>query len=462
MVHQYKKNGYNIVMDVNSGSVHVVDDLVYDIIALFEHASGERIVEKMLEKYAGVPEITESEIRASLADIAKLKEEGSLFSEDLFRPNAEELKNRLTTLKAICLNVAHDCNLRCQYCFAGKGEYKAGVRDIMSYEIGKKAFDFLVANSGTRKNLEVDFFGGEPLMNFDVVKKLTEYAKELGKKTGKHFRLTLTTNGMLLNDEVIEFANREMDNVVLSLDGRREIHDRMRPTPNGKGSYDLVVPKFKKLVESRGDKLYYIRGTYTHHNLDFAEDILHYADLGFKELSIEPVVSDPNEEYALRPEDLPQILEQYDILSDEMLKREENGNGFQFYHYMIDLSHGPCIAKLVAGCGVGLEYLAITPNGDIYPCHQFVGEEEFKLGNVDTGITRTDLQEQFKKNHLYEKEECENCFAKFYCSGGCAANAYHAHGDVTGIYELGCEMQRHRVENAIMMEVHRAALAVQA
>ncbi len=456
MVHQYKKNGYNIVMDVNSGSVHVVDDLAYDVISLYEKADKQQIIEKMLKKYADVPEITEQEVQSSIEDIEELKESGSLFSEDIFRQHAENFKNRLTTLKAICLNVAHDCNLRCKYCFAGKGEYKAGVRDIMSLEVGKKAFDFLVANSGTRKNLEVDFFGGEPLMNFEVVKQLTEYAKELKQKTGKNIRLTLTTNGVLLNDEVIEFANREMENVVLSLDGRKEIHDAMRPTPNGKGSYDMIVPKFKKLVESRKGKTYYMRGTFTRHNLDFAKDILHYADLGFKELSIEPVVSDPSEEYAIHKEDLPQILEQYDILADEMLKREEKGEGFLFYHYMIDLKHGPCIAKLVSGCGVGLEYLAITPSGDIYPCHQFVGEEEFCLGNVDTGIVKTELRDQFKKNHLYEKEECENCFAKFYCSGGCAANAYHAHGDITGIYELGCEMQRHRVENAVMMEVHRA------
>lgn len=456
MVHQYKKNGYNIVMDVNSGSVHVVDDLAYDVISLYEKADKQQIIEKMLKKYADVPEITEQEVQSSIEDIEELKESGSLFSEDIFRQHAENFKNRLTTLKAICLNVAHDCNLRCKYCFAGKGEYKAGVRDIMSLEVGKKAFDFLVANSGTRKNLEVDFFGGEPLMNFEVVKQLTEYAKELKKKTGKNIRLTLTTNGVLLNDEVIEFANREMENVVLSLDGRKEIHNAMRPTPNGKGSYDMIVPKFKKLVESRKGKTYYMRGTFTRHNLDFAKDILHYADLGFKELSIEPVVSDPSEEYAIHKEDLPQILEQYDILADEMLKREEKGEGFLFYHYMIDLKHGPCIAKLVSGCGVGLEYLAITPSGDIYPCHQFVGEEEFCLGNVDTGIVKTELRDQFKKNHLYEKEECENCFAKFYCSGGCAANAYHAHGDITGIYELGCEMQRHRVENAVMMEVHRA------
>ncbi|WP_099206041.1 thioether cross-link-forming SCIFF peptide maturase [Scatolibacter rhodanostii] len=455
MVHQYKKNGYNIIMDVNSGAVHVVDDLAYDVIARYETADKQQIVTELLKKYADVPEITETEILDSIADVEELKEGGDLFSEDTFRQHAGELKKRLSTLKAICLNVAHDCNLRCKYCFADEGEYR-GKREIMSLEVGKKAFDFLVENSGTRRNLEVDFFGGEPLMNFKVVKELTEYAKEIKQKTGKNIRLTLTTNGMLLNDEVIEFANREMENVVLSLDGRKEVNDKMRPTANGKGSYEIIVPKFKKLVESRNGKTYYIRGTFTNHNLDFAKDILHYADLGFKELSIEPVVCDPSEEYAIHKGDLPTILEQYDILADEMLKREEEGKGFLFYHYMIDLKHGPCIAKLVSGCGVGLEYLAITPNGDIYPCHQFVGEDEFRLGNVETGIERTDIQDKFRGSHLYEKEECANCFAKFYCSGGCAANAYHAHGNINGIYEIGCEMQRRRVENAVMMEVHRA------
>lgn len=456
MVHQYKKNGYNIVMDINSGGVHVVDDLAYDIIALFENSTEDEITAEMLEKYKSVPEITKDEILESIADVEQLKKDGELFSEDIFAQHADMFKKRLTTLKAICLNVAHDCNLRCKYCFAGKGEYNCGERDLMSLEVGKKAFDYLVANSGTRKNLEVDFFGGEPLMNFEVVKQLTEYAKKLKEKTGKNIRLTLTTNGVLLNDEVIDFANKEMENVVLSLDGRKEINDKMRPAPNGKGSYDIIVPKFKKLVHKRGDKTYYMRGTYTSHNLDFAKDILHYADLGFNELSIEPVVCNPSEEYAIKKEHLPQIFEQYDILANEMLKRDEYGNGFTFYHYMIDLNHGPCIAKLIAGCGVGLEYLAITPNGDIYPCHQFVGEEEFKLGNVETGIVNTEIQDKFRSNHLYEKEECANCFAKFFCSGGCCANAYHANGDIGGVYEIGCEMQRHRVECAVMMEVHKA------
>ena len=388
--------------------------------------------------------------------IDELKEQGMLFTRDIYENIIDEFtENRQTVVKALCLHIAHDCNLACRYCFAEEGEYH-GRRALMSFEVGKKALDFLIANSGSRKNLEVDFFGGEPLMNWQVVKDLVAYGREQEKLHNKKFRFTLTTNGVLLNDEVMEFCNREMGNVVLSVDGRKEVHDFMRPFRKGAGSYDLIIPKFQKFAESRNQDKYYVRGTFTHHNLDFSKDVLHLADLGFKQISVEPVVAADTEEYAIREEDIPQIMEEYDALAKEMIAREKAGKGFNFFHFMIDLTGGPCVYKRLSGCGSGTEYLAVTPWGDFYPCHQFVGEEQFLMGNVDEGITHPEIRDKFGKCNVYTKEACKDCFARFYCSGGCAANAYHFQKDINGNYGIGCELQRKRVECAIMI---KAALA---
>ena len=446
-----------MVLDVNSGSIHVVDDVVYDVLELLNEAEDRRkeegfrqeITDKMLAKYG--EDITAEDMKDVFEDLDELEENGTLFTVDVYKEGVIDFKKRQTVVKALCLHIAHDCNLACRYCFAGEGEYK-GDRSLMSLEVGKKALDFLVANSGNRRNLEVDFFGGEPLMNFDVVKELVAYGRELEKTHDKHFRFTLTTNGVLLRDDVIEFANKEMDNIVLSIDGRKEVHDHMRPFKNGKGSYDFILDKFKKVAESRNQQKYYVRGTFTHYNLDFVKDVLSLADEGFEQISVEPVVAGPEEPYAIREEDIPQICEGYDELAKEMLKRKKEGRGFNFFHYMIDLSGGPCVYKRLSGCGSGTEYLAVTPWGDLYPCHQFVGEEEFCLGNVDDGIVNTDMRDTFKLCNVYAKEECRNCFAKFYCSGGCAANAYHCHQDINKPYEIGCELQRKRVECAIMLQ----------
>lgn len=457
MIHQYKNNGYNMVLDVNSGSVHVVDDVVYDTLAMMKETE-DRYSEENFTRIAGEIQgkykkdnISEEDMRGIFSDLRELEEEGSLFAKDVYQDGVIDFKKRQTVVKALCLHIAHDCNLACRYCFAGEGEYK-GDRSLMSFEVGKKALDFLVENSGSRRNLEVDFFGGEPLLNFEVVKKLVAYGREIEKAKDKHFRFTLTTNGVLLNDDVIDFANREMDNIVLSIDGRKEVHDRMRPFKNGAGSYDLIIDKFKKVAESRKQTKYYVRGTFTHGNLDFVEDVLSLADEGFEQISVEPVVAGPEEPYAIRPEDIPTICEGYDRLAKEMLKRKKEGRGFNFFHYMLDLSGGPCVYKRLSGCGSGTEYLAVTPWGDLYPCHQFVGEEEFCLGNVEDGIVNTGLRDTFKLCNVYAKEECRNCFARFYCSGGCAANAYHCHGDINQPYEIGCELQRKRVECAIMLQ----------
>lgn len=448
MVHQYKNNGYNIVLDVNSGSVHVVDDLVYDMIALYETASEDEIAEKLAGKYS--PE----DIREAYSEIKELVKEECLFTEDIYKDYIFDFKKRPTVVKALCLHIAHDCNLACKYCFAEEGEYH-GRRALMSFEVGKKALDFLIANSGSRRNLEVDFFGGEPLMNFDVVKQLVAYGREQEKLHDKQFRFTLTTNGVLLNKEIQEFANKEMANVVLSVDGRKEVHDFMRPFRGGQGSYDYIIPKFKEMAESRNQTNYYVRGTFTHYNTDFASDVLSLADEGFEQISVEPVVAPETEDYAIKASDLPKIMEEYDYLAKEMLKREKEGRGFNFFHFMIDLSGGPCVAKRLSGCGSGTEYLAVTPWGDLYPCHQFVGQEEFLMGNVDEGIVRTDLQEEFKCCNVYAREKCQDCFAKFYCSGGCAANSYNFTGRITDTYDIGCEMMRKRVECAIMLKAAR-------
>ncbi|MBQ9983918.1 MAG: thioether cross-link-forming SCIFF peptide maturase [Lachnospiraceae bacterium] len=444
MIHQYKNNGYNIVLDVCSGSVHVVDDLVYDVIALYEQLNREEIVSKL-------PQYAKEDILEACEEIDALKEAGQLFTEDVYKDAIIDFKQRKTVVKALCLHIAHDCNLACKYCFAEEGEYH-GDRSLMSYEVGKKALDFLIANSGNRVNLEVDFFGGEPLMNFQVVKDLVAYGRSKEEEYNKKFRFTLTTNGMLLNDEVMEFANKEMANVVLSIDGRKEIHDYMRPTRNGKGSYDLIIDKFKTMAEMRNQTNYYVRGTFTHHNLDFSKDVLHLADLGFKQISAEPVVAQDSESYAITEADLPKLFEEYDLLAKEMVEREKSGKGFNFFHFMIDLTGGPCLYKRLSGCGSGTEYLAVTPWGDLYPCHQFVGMEEFKLGNVDTGIEKEEMVNEFKLCNVYAKDKCKDCFARFYCSGGCAANSYNFHGNLLDAYDIGCELERKRVECAIMIK----------
>jgi uncharacterized protein len=478
-------------MDVVSGAVHVVDEVCYDVISgicKLKEAGGltlsdgqavcagceadggcrgkseipaealkasgvlEKLGAELLDRYS------ETEIREALLEVIGLTEAGQLFVEDTYECMIEEVKKRKTVVKALCLHIAHDCNLACRYCFAEEGEYH-GRRALMSLETGKKALDFLIACSGGRHNLEVDFFGGEPLMNWQVVKELVAYGREQEKIHDKHFRFTLTTNGVLLNDEVQEFVNREMDNVVLSLDGRREVNDKMRPFRNGAGSYDLIVPKFQKLADSRDQERYYVRGTFTRENLDFSEDILHFADLGFKQMSIEPVVGDESDPYAIRKSDLPAIMDEYDKLAKIMIEREKEGKGFNFFHFMIDLDGGPCVAKRLSGCGSGTEYLAVTPWGDLYPCHQFVGQEEFLMGNVDEGIVKPEIADDFRGCNVYSKEKCRDCFAKFYCSGGCMANAYNFHGTIHDTYDIGCEMQRKRVECAIMI---KAALAEEA
>ncbi len=454
MVHQYKLNGYNIVLDVYSGSVHLVDDVAYDIIQLFCSETKEAIVEKMLEKYTDREDVTREELWEVLEQVESLKENRKLFTDDIFEPNANDLKNRHTEVKALCLHVAHTCNLTCSYCFAGQGKFK-GERAIMSLDTAKRAIDFLIENSGNRRNLEVDFFGGEPLLNMDVIKEVVAYARSIEKEHDKNFRFTLTTNGVDIDDDVIEFANKEMHNVVLSLDGRKEVHDRERRTVSGEGSYDIILPKFKKLVEARGGKGYYMRGTYTHYNTDFTEDIFHMADMGFTELSMEPVVCPSDSPFALTEEDLPVLFEQYEILAKEMLKREKEGRGFTFYHYMLDLNHGPCIYKRISGCGSGTEYFAVTPWGDLYPCHQFVGEEAYKMGDIWNGVTAEETRDKFKMCNVYARKECSDCWAKLYCSGGCAANGYHATGDITGVYEYGCELFKKRMECAIMLQIAR-------
>lgn len=449
-------------MDVNSGSVHVVDPVVYDAIEILAELAGDMADARPLsesekaavrEKLSGAYECPE--IDEALEDIQLLIDREELFTADLYKDYVLDFKKRKTVVKALCLHIAHDCNLACRYCFAEEGEYH-GRRALMSFEVGKKALDFLIANSGNRRNLEVDFFGGEPLMNWDVVKQLVEYGRSKEEEYNKKFRFTLTTNGVLLNDEVMEFCNREMGNVVLSLDGRPEVNDKMRPFRNGKGSYELIVPKFQKFADSRNQNNYYVRGTFTRENLDFSQDVIHFADLGFKQMSIEPVVASPEEPYAIREEDLPKIMEEYDKLAVEYIKRQKEGRGFNFFHFMLDLNQGPCVAKRLSGCGSGTEYLAVTPWGDLYPCHQFVGEEKFLLGNVDDGITNTEVRDEFKLCNVYAKDKCRDCFARFYCSGGCAANSYNFHGSILDAYDIGCEMQKKRIECAIMI---KAALA---
>ncbi|MBR7160271.1 MAG: thioether cross-link-forming SCIFF peptide maturase [Clostridia bacterium] len=451
MIHQYKLNGYNIVLDVASGSVHVVDEVAYDVISMYKEHSEEDIISTLSTTYAS-DGVTKEDIAECIADVRALESDGKLFTRDVYEGLARNYKNNSKVVKALCLHVAHTCNLNCSYCFASQGKYQ-GDRALMTYEVGKRAFDYLIENSGTRTNLEVDFFGGEPLMNWDVVKRLVQYARSIEKEHGKNFRFTLTTNGLGITDEVIDFCNREMSNVVLSLDGRREVHDRFRVDYKGEGSYERILPKFKQLVEAREGKNYYMRGTFTHFNTDFTKDILHMADLGFKELSMEPVVCPQGDPYALTEEDLPILLEQYEILAREMIERNKRGEGFTFYHYMLDLKNGPCIYKRITGCGSGTEYMAVTPWGDLYPCHQFVGDEKYKLGDIWTGVTNTSVQDEFRSCNAYCREECKDCWARLYCSGGCAANAYHASGSINGVYSYGCELFKKRIECAVMIQV---------
>ncbi len=454
MIHQYQLGGYNIVLDVCSGAVHVVDEVAYDIIARFEAQPREEVIAEVARKHEG--KVDKEEVAACYAQVEALRDAGKLFTPDTFEPMAGKLKEKTAgVVKALCLHVAHTCNLNCAYCFASQGKYH-GERAVMSYEVGKQALDFLIAHSGTRHNLEVDFFGGEPLMNFGVVRDLVAYARSIEAQHGKHFRFTLTTNGLLIDDEVIDFANREMSNVVLSLDGRKEIHDRYRVDYAGNGSWERIVPKFQKLVAARGGKNYYMRGTFTHQNPDFLADIRQMLDLGFTELSMEPVVCAPGDPAELTEADMEIVKRQYEELAQLMLERDAEGRPFTFYHYMIDLTGGPCIYKRISGCGSGTEYMAVTPWGDLYPCHQFVGEEAYKLGNVYEGVTNPDVQAEFAGCNVYARPECRDCWARLYCSGGCAANAYHATGSVRGVYKPGCELFKKRMECAIMVQVARA------
>lgn len=457
MIHRYKNNGYHIVLDVNSGSVHMTDEIVYDLLPAVEEQLTKDNVDKdsLMREMLKHSAYSEKETKEAVNEIWELKQAGMLFTEDIYEPYIEAMGERETVVKALCLHMAHDCNLACKYCFAQEGEYH-GKRALMDFNTGKKALDFLVQNSGNRVNLEVDFFGGEPLLNWQVIKDLVAYGRSLEEEYHKKFRFTITTNGVLLDDEKLDFINQEMSNVVLSLDGRKEVNDAMRPNKGGKGSYDQIVDRFKKVAESRGQDRYYVRGTYTHHNLDFSEDVKHLADLGFEQISVEPVVADEQADYALQKEDLPVLFAEYDKLALEMLKRIEEGREFHFFHFNIDLDGGPCVAKRLSGCGSGTEYLAVTPWGDFYPCHQFVGQEEFLLGNVDDGITKNEICEHFHGCNVYSKPKCKECFAKFYCSGGCAANAHQFHGDINEVYDLGCELQRKRIECAIMIKCAQA------
>ena len=460
MIHQYKLNGYNIVLDVYSASVHVTDDLAYDAIHLVDSGMSEDAAKAELRTMH--PEASEEELADTFADIHELTEQGKLFTKDVYEKAAGYLKQQSTVVKALCLLVAHTCDLNCSYCFASQGKFH-GKEGIMTIETAKRAIDFLVENSGNRRNLEVDFFGGEPLLNFELCKETVAYARSIEKAHNKNFRFTLTTNGVKLNDEVIEWANRECYNVVLSLDGRKEVHDRFRVDRAGRGSYDRIVPNFQKFVESRGDKSYYMRGTFSHYNTDFTNDIFHMADdLGFSELSMEPVVTDPSSPSALTEEDLPVLYEQYEILAKDMLRREKDGKPITFYHYMIDLEHGPCVYKRVSGCGSGTEYMAVTAWGDLYPCHQFVNDPEYKLGNIWDGVQHENIRDEFKACNVYSRPECKECWARMYCAGGCAANALHATGDIHGVYEYGCKLFRKRMECALMMKVAEAEMAQEA
>ena len=451
MVHQYRLNGYFIALDVNSGAVHSLDELSYRILEKMTDPPARVIPQELLTDLQ--KEYKEEEIKEAYNELFELYQNKQLFSKDEYEPFAEMMTE--APVKAMCLNVAHDCNLRCEYCFAAKGDFGRG-RMLMPLEIGKKAIDFLIEQSGTRHHLEVDFFGGEPLMNFDVVKEIVFYARSLEEEHNKKFRFTITTNGLLLTDDKIDFINQEMSNVVLSLDGRKEVNDRLRVTPNAKGSYDVIVPRYQKLVALRGDKDYYVRGTFTKHNLDFTNDVMHMAELGFDQVSIEPVVSDIKLDYSIKQEDLTRVFEEYDILSKELIHLKKGGSKLNFFHFMLDLDQGPCAIKRLRGCGCGNEYVAVTPEGDIFPCHQFVGNDDWKIGNLNKGTFSLSAKKKFSQANVYTKTECKNCWAKFYCSGGCNANNWQYEGDILKPHKISCDLERKRLECAVMI---KAALA---
>ncbi len=455
MVHTFYLNGYYIALDVNSGAVHVLDKLCFDLLNNFEDKLPEKFPEDILEELS--KEYSKEELIEVYGELLELQKAGQLFSDDDYERFTDMMKG--APIKSMCLHISHDCNLRCKYCFASTGDFGKG-RKLMPVETGKKAIDFLLTHSGNRHNLELDFFGGEPLMNWDAVKEIVDYARSKEEEYNKKFRFTVTTNGVLLDDESIDYINKEMKNVVLSLDGRKCVNDNMRLTINGKGSYDIFVPKFQKLVEKRlqGDnKEYYARGTFTKNNLDFAEDVYHIADdLGFDQLSVEPVIADPSEPYAITEEDLPTIFAEYEKLAVEMIRRKKEGRCFNFFHFMIDLDQGPCAIKRLRGCGCGNEYVSVTPDGDIYPCHQFVGNDEWKMGNLDDGTLDTEMKDKFACSNIYTKEGCKDCWCKFYCSGGCNANNYSFNKDINKPVKLSCEMERKRVECAIMIKVAMA------
>lgn len=447
MIHYYQLLGKNIVLDVFSGAVHVLDDTAYDVVAYFgqDFINSDTCPEGLLSALAG--KYTKDEICGAYDEICGLADADLLYTTDIYEEYAKNIEKR-SVVKAMCLHIAHDCNLRCKYCFADTGSFHHD-RSMMSAEVGKKAIDFVIQNSGKRKNIEIDYFGGEPLMNFGVVKEITEYAKEQGAKHGKNFRFTITTNGLLLDEAKKAYINENMSNIVLSIDGTKEVNDRVRVRVDGSGSYDSIVPKFQDIAQSRGQDNYYVRGTFTAYNLDFAKDVLHLADLGFEQTSVEPVVAPYEEPYALREEHLPKIYEEYEKLAEEYVARRKNGNPFNFFHFMIDLSQGPCVIKRMSGCGSGHEYVAVTPDGDIYPCHQFVGNEDFKMGSVLDGSFDDTIKATFQSSNVYTKDACKDCFAKFYCSGGCPANAYNFNKDINKPYKLACDMERKRVECAL-------------
>jgi len=444
MIHKFKQKDLNIVVDVNSGAIHVVDDIVYECLDYVENHTKEEVVAKLSDQFDA------ENIAEVFEELKELKDQGLLFASDEYINDLDLDKNE-PVIKAMCLHVAHDCNIRCAYCFASQGEYE-GHRSLMDLETGKKSLKFLAENSGSRRNLEVDFFGGEPLMNMDVVKQLVTYGRELEKEHNKLFRFTMTTNGVLLNDENIEYINDNMHNVVLSLDGRPEVNDKMRYNIQGGGTYETIVPKLQKMVEKRGDKSYYVRGTFTKFNTDFAKDVVHMADLGFKQTSVEPVVAEPHHNYALDEKDLETIFAQYEELAEVLIERKGTDKEFNFFHFIVDLTQGPCVIKRMSGCGAGAEYIAVTPEGDIYPCHQFVGNEDFKIGHVDTGIENKQMSVDFKNAHVYNKEECKECWAKFYCSGGCHANAFNFNNDILVPYKVGCEMEKKRLECSLYIQ----------
>ena len=448
MIHKFKLSGFNILLDVNSGGVHIVDDLTYDLLDNIEPPFAEKCPQSVIDKLSGT--YAENDINECYDEIVSLYNDKILFSEDDYEQFAN--KAVASPIKAMCLHIAHDCNLRCEYCFASTGDFGKG-RKLMDFETGKRAIDFLIERSANREFLELDFFGGEPMMNFGVVKQIVEYARSREDECGKKFRFTITTNGMLMDDDAIDFINKEMYNVVLSIDGRKEVNDRMRKRVSGTGSYDRIVPNFKKLVEKRSkDKDYYVRGTYTKYNLDFSNDVMHLYDLGFDEISVEPVMADPAEPYAITEADLPTIFKEYEVLAEKIQKIRDEGKYINFFHFMLDLDQGPCAIKRLRGCGSGNEYVSITPDGDIYPCHQFVGIEDFKMGNLYDGTFNDDIKQKFAAAHVYSKPECKKCWAKFYCSGGCNANNYLYAGDILNAYKLSCQIQKKRIECAIMMK----------